>query len=229
MIDIRICIIFIVFISNLSATWFEDIPRTLVQPNGASVECFITGDQYGRRLHDNNNFTIILNQEDGYYYYADQSPAGELIPSSLLAGLGDPRSIGLEPGYAISIELYNKNKEFYLNGVAAQETRDAPTSGEIAQINVFIRFADDPDFPFPRSHYDAVFQTDEDEPSLRHYFWEISYDTLMVNTFHYPGTFDGSNTAYVDEYNRSYYEPYSNANPDGYQSDTERALSLIHI
>ena len=103
-----------------------------------------------------------------------------------MAGLGDPRNIGLEPGYAISIELYNKNKEFYLNGVTAQETRDAPTSGEIAQINVFIRFADDPDFPFPRSHYDAVFQTDEDEPSLRHYFWEISYDTLMVNTFHYP-------------------------------------------
>lgn len=223
MIDIRICIIFIVFISNLSATWFEDIPRTLVQPNGKTLECFITGDQYGRRLHDINNFTIILNQEDGYYYYADQSPAGELIPSNLLAGLGDPRSIGLEPGYAISIELYNRNKEFYLNGVAGQETRDAPTSGEIAQVNVFIRFADDPDFPFPRSHYDAVFQTDEDEPSLKHYFWEMSYNSLMVNTFHFPGTFDGSNTAYVDEYNRSYYEPYSNANPDGYQSETERA------
>lgn len=120
MIDIRICIIFFVFISNLSATWFEDIPRTLVQPNGKSLECFITGDQYGRRLHDINNFTIILNQEDGYYYYADQSPAGELIPSNLLAGLGDPRSIGLEPGYAISIELYNRNKEFYLNGVAVK-------------------------------------------------------------------------------------------------------------
>jgi len=223
MIDSRICIIFIVFISNLRATWFEDIPRTLLQPSGESVECFITGDQYGRRLHDINNFTIILNQEDGYYYYADQNPAGELIPSNLLAGLGDPRSIGLEPGYAISIELYNKNKEFYLNGVGSQGTRDAPTSGDIAQINIFIRFADDPDFPFPRSYYDAVFQTDEDEPSLKHYFWDVSYNALMVNTFHFPGTFDGSNTAYIDQYNRSYYEPYSNANPDGYQSDTERA------
>ena len=45
----------------------------------------------------------------------------------------------------------------------------------------------------------------------------------MVNTFHFPGTFDASNTSYVDEYNRSYYEPYSNANPEGYQNATERA------
>ncbi|GIS39988.1 hypothetical protein Ct9H90mP12_1820 [bacterium] len=107
--------------------------------------------------------------------------------------------------------------------VLRYSTRDAPSSGEIAQINVFIRFADDPDFPFDRAYYDAVFQTDEDEPSLRHYFWEVSYNTLMVNTFHFPGTFDGSNTSYVDEFNRSYYEPYSNANPEGYQNATERA------
>ena len=100
------------------------------------------------------------------------------------------------------------------------DSRDAPNSGEIAQINVFIKFADDPEFPFSRAYYDAVFQTDEDEPSLKHYFWEVSYNSLMVNTFHYPGTFDGSNTAYVDEYNRSYYMPYSNANPDGYQGAT---------
>jgi M6 family metalloprotease domain len=45
----------------------------------------------------------------------------------------------------------------------------------------------------------------------------------MVNTFHFPGTFDGSNTSYVDEFNRSYYEPYSNANLEGYQNATERA------
>ena len=42
----------------LSATWFDDIPRLLYQPDGESLECFITGDQYSRRLHDINDFTI---------------------------------------------------------------------------------------------------------------------------------------------------------------------------
>ena len=34
------------------------------------LDCFITGDQYGRRLHDENDFTIVMNPEDGYFYYA---------------------------------------------------------------------------------------------------------------------------------------------------------------
>ena len=220
---LRPCLLISLSFSNIYATWFDDIPRTITQPDGEMIHCFITGDQYGRRLHDINDFTIVLDPEDGYYYYADKGLDGDLLPTNLRVGLGDPQSIGLEPGYGISLELYNRNKDYYGHGHMDQGGRDAPTSGEIAQINVFIRFADDPDFPYDRAYYDAVFQTDEDEPSLRHYFWDVSYNALMVNTFHYPGTFDGSNTSYVDEYNRSYYEPYSDANPDGYQSATERA------
>ena len=220
---LRLLFFISITISSISATWFDDIPRTITQPDGETFDCFVTGDQYGRRLHDRNDFTIILDPEDGYYYYADRGLDGDLVPTELRVGLGDPRSIGLEPGYDISQEIYNRNKEYYGHGPTDTATRDAPSSGEIAQINVFIRFADDPDFPFDRAYYDAVFQTDEDEPSLRHYFWEVSYNTLMVNTFHFPGTFDGSNTSYVDEFNRSYYEPYSNANPEGYQNATERA------
>ena len=215
--------LFIITISSIRATWFENIPRTITQPNGETLECFVTGDQYARRLHDINDFTIVLDVEDGYYYYANKGSGGGLIPTELRADLGDPQSIGLEPGYSVSQEIYNRNKDFYQQGQIGLDRRDAPSSGEIAQINVFIRFADDPDFPYDRAYYDAVFQTEEDEPSLRHYFWDVSYNALMVNTFHYPGSFDGSNTSYVDEYNRSYYEPYSNANPDGYEDATERA------
>ena len=208
----------------LLGSWFDSIPRTLIQPNGERVDCYITGDQYARRLHDNDNYTIIMNVEDGYYYYADQDEEGSIIPSSLIVGRGNPSSIGLESGYSISTEEYARKKAYYHQSTGTNNgSRDAPSSGEIAQVNVFIRFADDPEFPFPRSYYDAVFQTDEDEPSLRHYFWEVSYNNLLVNTFHFPGTFDGSNTAYIDEYNRSYYMPYSNANPDGYDGSTERA------
>ena len=54
-------------ISFVFATWLNDIPRTIIQPNGEIIDCFVTGDQYGRRLHDANDFTIMMNQEDGYY------------------------------------------------------------------------------------------------------------------------------------------------------------------
>jgi len=211
-----------VSISSLFATWFDDIPRTVTQPNGDLLSCYISGDQYGRRLHDEKDFTIILDEEDGFYYYAIEGINGQLIPSDLIPGITDPELFGLEPGLAIIQEEYDRNKEFYHNSVSERDSRDAPTSGEIAQINVFIRFADDPAFPNPRSYYDAVFQTDEDEPSLRNYYWEVSYNSLLVNTFHFPGSINDVNTAYQDEHPRAYYQPQSGSNPEGYQNDNER-------
>ena len=101
-----------VFLSVLNATWFEDIPRTITQPNGTTINCFITGDQYARRLHNALDYTIILNEEDGYFYYAEPGIDGGLIASDLVVGISDPQTGGLEPGYSISLELYNRKKEF---------------------------------------------------------------------------------------------------------------------
>ena len=218
---IRFIPIFLSF-SALFATWFNDVPRTITQPNGEVINCFITGDQYGRRLHDADDFTIILNEVDGFYHYADLDLNGDLTLSDLVVGHGDPAAFGLEPGLAISVEDYERNKNFYHNAASTRETRDAPTSGTISQLNVFIRFADDPEFIFPRSHYDVVFQTDEDESSMRHYFYEVSYNTLTVNTYHFPETVGDFNASYQDPQPRSYYEPYSGSNPNGYQNSTER-------
>ena len=205
------------------STWLSDIPLTLTQPNGQIIECFVTGDQYSRRIHDEQGYTILMNEIDGFYYYADEDNSGGLIPTDILVGVSDPSRYGLEPGYAVSLDVYQRNKQFYeSNTDPSIRNRDAPSTGTVNQINVFIRFADDPEFSEPRSYYDAVFQTDNDEPSLKHYFWEISYNNLLVNTYHYPGTFGANNTAYVDQFNRSYYQPYSGANPDGYQDSNER-------
>ena len=73
------------FNSTIFGTWFEKIPRVLFQPDGIKIECFITGDQYFRRLHDEKNYTIIFNNEDGYFYYADKLN-GDLIPSNYQVG-----------------------------------------------------------------------------------------------------------------------------------------------
>lgn len=213
----------VLFVSSLSATWFENVIRIIKQPDGESFQCFVTGDQYLRRLHDENNFTILLDIEDGYYYYAESVFSEKLVPSDYKVGSINPELIGIEAGLSLSHESYLERKEFYGHESGTRPERDAPSTGEIAQINVFIRFADDPDFPQPRSYYDAVFQTDLDEPSLKHYFLDISHDSLLVNTFHYPGSFTGSNSAYVDDFNRGHYQPYSTANLEGYNGDNERA------
>lgn len=213
--------------SIIYATWFDDIPRTIYQPDGNRIDCLISGDQYFRRLHDENNYTIIHNTSDGYYYYA-RLINDELIPSNWRADYYNPQNLGLKSGLSISKEKYNEKKENhyrYLN----HNSRDAPTSGQINQINVFIRFADDPDFIEPRSYYNQIFQTDDDEPSLQHYFSEISENELYIRTYHFPQTTDDINIAYIDDFDRSYYQPYSSSNPNGYTDDqrTEREHALL--
>jgi hypothetical protein len=164
MIRLSSLFICIIFSAVANATWFRDIPRTLTQPDGSIVQCLITGDQYVRRLHDQYNYTIILSQKDGYYYYAEQS-GNEIIPSTFKVGSINPADAGLIPGISVGKDVYQRRQSFYEQGISSRDGRDAPTSGEIAQINIFIRFADDPDFPHPRSYYDAPFNLD-DESSL---------------------------------------------------------------
>ena len=59
--------------SFLFATWLTDVPLTITQPNGQIIECFVTGDQYARRIHDEQGYTIIMDERDGYYYYAKKN------------------------------------------------------------------------------------------------------------------------------------------------------------
>ena len=222
--------IFILFLKAfLFATWFESIPRSIKLPDGSILNCFITGDQFSRRIHDENNFTIVMNPEDGYFYYA-VADDGELIPSEIMVGSSDPELSGFAPGVAISEEVYNANMMAFLNIDDGRPDRDAPTSGTINNINIFIRFSDDPPFADPRSEFDLIFQSGENEPSMKNYFKEVSYNTLEVNTFHYPGSILDINTSYQDENPRSYYEPFSDNNPDGYQGSddrTQREHSLL--
>ena len=72
-------------ISFLSATWFDEIPRIIRQPDGEILECFISGDQYSRRLHDINNYTIVHHEKDGFFYYAQKDSYGSLTPTTLIA------------------------------------------------------------------------------------------------------------------------------------------------
>lgn len=208
-----------IFQSCLWATWFNNVPQSIIQPNGEEIACFVSGDQFYHRLHDRAGFTIVQNPLTGYFVYAEGNNAN-IRPSSYIVNQVDPIQMGLTPGLMLSSDIYHERRTNFENQIS-RDGRDAPTSGNIEQINVFIKFADDPDFPNPRSYYDAVFNL-EDEPSLKNYYREVSYNTLEVNTHQYPGTFTDANTAYIDDHDRGYYRPYSDANPTGYQTDAQR-------
>ncbi len=206
--------------SILWATWFNKVPQTVIQPNGEKVECFVSGDQFYHRLHDKSGYTIVQNPANGYFVYAIEN-AGAISPSSFIVNQVDPSQMGLIPNLNLSSEAYYEKRNRFENNIS-RDGRDAPTSGNIEQINVFIKFADDPEFPNPRSYYDAVFNL-ENEPSLKHYYREVSYNSLQVNTHQFPGTFTDANTAYIDNHERGYYRPFTDTNPTGYQTDAQRS------
>ena len=82
------------FLSIIQGAYLENIPLNLEQPDGAKINCFATGDEFYVRLHDENNYTIIQSQEDGYYYYA-QSIDNKVIPSIYRADKFIPQGLPL--------------------------------------------------------------------------------------------------------------------------------------
>ena len=46
----------------VNAHWLEDIPQTITQSNGQTIQCFASGDQYAHRLHDKDDYTLTSKQ-----------------------------------------------------------------------------------------------------------------------------------------------------------------------
>jgi hypothetical protein len=78
------------FITNLAgfglyAAPFKNMPVYFTQPDGTQYHCFASGDEYYHYLHDGNGFVIIQNQ-DGWFYYATHDANGEQVASRYKAG-----------------------------------------------------------------------------------------------------------------------------------------------
>ena len=206
--------IFIAFFSISFGALLVDVPVELNQPNGDPLNCYASGDEYYNYLHDSDGYTIIQSNQDGYYYYAKKEN-NQIIPSIYRADQShDLEAEGISKKIIISRSKYLDRRERWWRDV--DQTRDAPTIGTLNNLNIFIRFADEEEFQPPRSYYDGYFNGEEG-PSMKHYFLEVSYDTLTVNTVHYPDCEMTTNISYQDQYPRCYYQPYNAVtNPCGY-------------
>ena len=86
---------------TLHAAYLRNIPMTLTQPDGATLYCFASGDEYFNYLHDKNGYTIMRHPQTGYYVYAEKRD-GKLVATNLVAGRHDPATKGLQPYALIS-------------------------------------------------------------------------------------------------------------------------------
>ena len=228
----KLVLLMLIITVQIFAAYISNIPMTIVQPDGTEINCLASGDEFFNRLHDENDYSIIQG-DDGWYYYGVVSD-GNVIPSDIIAGSVDPESVGIEKRAVISKELYKKKVKSFNN---YPKTKDAPTTGTIENVVIFIRFNDETEaigFGHPRSYYDDYFNK-VDGPSLNHYFKEVSNDQLTINSTYYPETTDFTyNLSYQDTYNRGYFQPYNaTTNPEGYEGGdngserTEREHALL--
>ncbi len=69
-----------ILIQILFSALLFDVPVELNQPNGSTLNCYVSGDEYYNYFHDIDGYTIVQSEEDGYYYYAHKQNH-KIVPS----------------------------------------------------------------------------------------------------------------------------------------------------
>jgi M6 family metalloprotease-like protein len=225
--------------NNTMAAYLENVPVTVSQPDGTKLHCFASGDEYYNWLHDQNNYTIVQNPQNGFYVYAAYSD-GELIPTSFIAGKADPYKSGLVAGVNISADRMlalrdnfwkNTPQKPKINGqqIVQNGPQQGTNQGTMNNLVVFIRFSGESEFTDLTSSYDNMFNGTAGTNTMKNYFEEVSNNTLHINTTFYPVAAGAVVKSFEDTHPRSYYQKYNaTSNPTGYQNDrTAREQTLL--
>ena len=212
----------------LSAPIYEE-PVTLYQPDGMKLNLFISGDEFYNYIHDATGFKILQNPKTGYYVYAVLDGTN-LTASNYAVGYVNPYAVGILPGLHIPAEqIQQKRNEFYSN--SPKDMGDAPKTGTIRNLIIFIRFADETEFTDLSLYYHLLFNNDSaNKNSMLNYFREASYNSLSIFSYRYPAPPGSTVISYQDQYVRNYYKPYDSVNnPIGYTSSnkTSREHTLL--
>ncbi|MFZ4399436.1 MAG: M6 family metalloprotease domain-containing protein [Bacteroidales bacterium] len=211
--------IFLVFLLTFTiakAAYFEMLPFTIKQPNGKTINCFVSGDEFFNWIHDKEGYTII-QAPNGYYYYA-VIDGDSLKPSAFIVNTVIPSRYGLKKWAKISEKKYQNIR----NSILSYETKTkstsskAPHSGYLNNLIVYIRFSDDTEFSTSRQLYDDKLNPTTGN-TLKSYYQEVSYNNLTINSSHYPNCALNTNLSFQDIHPRGYYQPYNlTTNPIGY-------------
>ena len=213
-------LILIVIVNGLVAAPHSFLPIEATQPDGSQISIFASGDEFHNWLHDGDNYTIVRD-DSGAYVYAMQE-RGSLVPSSLLVGRDSPNLRGIVPGLNLSQDELAAKYDRYAQMRDYSNGR-SPHAGQFNNVVIFIKFSDSPEFSTTFSYYEQIFNApNEGDNSMKRYFQAASYGLLNVDSFYYPAPNGNVVVSYTDIHPRSYFQPYSNFNPNGYSGDDER-------
>lgn len=212
---------------SVFAAPLRNMPAIRIQPNGDTLRCYVSGDEFYNRLHDQKGYTIVQNPTTGYWVYAIQEE-GELVASHYVAGSVDPSTLGIEPNLMISErELRARHKAWEMPDEYKKST--APKSTNLGQFNnlvIFVRFQGDDEIITPMSYIDGMYNdTAESAVSLHNFFRHVSYDKISIITHYFPQPQGNQVISVSDPHPREYYMPYNEVtNPTGYNGDYERQV-----
>ena len=91
------------------AAFVRNMPVKRLQPNGDTLHCFVTGDEFYHRLHDAEGYTIVQNHRTGWYVYADREWNAEhsdwtVVATNYIVGSVEPASVGISRNIIASPE-----------------------------------------------------------------------------------------------------------------------------
>lgn len=197
-----------------------NVPTFRIQPNGDTLHCFVSGDEYYNRLHDSAGYTIVHNPQNGWWVYADTLHTDmehwQLVPTDYVAGRINPHTVArLVPNLGVDRDTWLKKQHFEEN-IDAPKTSGA-NHGRLNNLVIFIRFSDQGEMATSLNTIDAMLNdSSETANSMYNYFKQVSYNKLSIVSHYYPAPSNDTIISYQDIYPRDYYTPFS------YQSDYER-------
>lgn len=204
------------------------MPVRCVQPQGDTIDCYLSGDEFFRRLHDAQGYTIVEDFLTGEYRYATLSD-GRLVATPYKVGCADPALLGLKPNLMPSAEellRLHKMWEIPEQYRLSQPKTSGMNHGTLNNLVIFIRFSDESSCTTaPFASIDAMFNdSSEAAVSMVNYFDHASYGNLHVVTHYYPAPSGSTVLSFQDSHPRNYYQPYSASNTNGYvDSDDKRS------
>jgi M6 family metalloprotease-like protein len=212
------------------ACYEKNYPITVTQPDGAVVQCFTTGDEFYRWVHDADGFTMIQDPQTGVVVYA-KLENDELVSTGYRVGSVDPATVGLTPWLNISAEKRMQIRSDFLKNIPEkpvnegyQATRSGKNDGTLNNLVIYIRFAGEAEFPANKAKtYEDMHNKDEERfASMYGYFKAISNGKTLIRSTFYPKSSGDFITSYQDIYTRKYFQPYhATNNPDGYTNEYE--------
>ncbi len=179
------------FPSRLSAVSANSNPIPVTQPDGTALSVRLCGDEWYHFFESEDGHAIIEN-EHGWWVYADLDPAGRYIGTSFRVGLNDPgagvflgrvgRHLREDQRYRTEVRARAHDRPF--TGIL-DWAKDLARTGQRVTMNVPVILIQYPDYPASESvssFDDMMNQSDYGGiGSLRDYYSEISYGQLTVN------------------------------------------------